>query len=134
MSPGERIVCEFFDLHQCGEGNSAGCNSTETCDVPDAGKRVHCYALWRNESGVEFEKKVQDTEPLVSPCFRTLHPVVGQLHSKLHAVVLEVHWYPCFVPGYQAEDPSAQSTVSRDHPNERAVPRVRNTPRLSGLL
>ena len=59
MSPDERVECEFLDLSQCDEGNSAGCNATEQCEIPDPGKRVHCYALWRNDSGIfELVKKV----------------------------------------------------------------------------
>ena len=59
MSPGEHMKCEFFDLQQCGEGNSNGCNSTEVCEIPETGKRAHCYALWRNDSGLfALQKKV----------------------------------------------------------------------------
>ena len=59
MSPGEHMKCEFFDLQQCGEGNSNGCNSTKVCEIPETGKRAHCYALWRNDSGLfALQKKV----------------------------------------------------------------------------
>ena len=63
MSPDEQMKCEFYDLHDCGEGNKAGCNSTEVCDIPESGKRVHCYALWKNDSGIfALEKKVRSTQ------------------------------------------------------------------------
>ena len=67
MSPGEHMKCEFFDLGKCGEGNKNGCNSTEVCEIPETGKRAHCYALWRNDSGLfSLEKKVNLT-------YQTIH-------------------------------------------------------------
>ena len=52
------ITCELYDPVDCG-ADSKGCNSTVQCDIPEKGKRTHCYALWTNQSGVfELQKKV----------------------------------------------------------------------------
>ncbi len=86
MSPGKSIECEYFDMNECSGENGKQCNQTKTtCEEPEAGKRVHCYALWRNDSGVfELEKKVKrkSTEARSSTNL-TENQLVTRLFSKL---------------------------------------------------
>ncbi|XP_023930458.1 activin receptor type-2B-like [Lingula anatina] len=41
-------TCEYYD------SQVESFNTTEHCETPDTGKRVHCYASWKNTS-LEFK-------------------------------------------------------------------------------
>jgi len=43
-------VCEYYNPAMCLKYPNH-CNKTAVCDVPESGKRSHCYALWTNNSG-----------------------------------------------------------------------------------
>ena len=50
----ETRYCEHYDPIACQRSedpSSAKCNKTLECEVPETGKRVHCYAFWKNNSG-----------------------------------------------------------------------------------
>ena len=48
--------CEFHNNDTC---LTPPCNTTETCEIPEEGKRSHCFALWHNTTtgGIELKLK-----------------------------------------------------------------------------
>jgi hypothetical protein len=48
MALGVARECVSYDWQKC---SGANCTQIEVCETPDPGKRAHCYATWRNETG-----------------------------------------------------------------------------------